>query len=209
MLLLLDGHDEYRTGYSVDIDEAIRKKRLGDIWLILTSRETDQLYDIKQYMNAEVKIQGFNDKSVKDYVFRYMENEEKAIKLLKQAEATGMLYHKGIFNVPMLLNMVCSLYEGTQSALPSTRALLLGRIIQKCVNREAIRSEDKKKKTITKVEVFNIAKWPKHISEVFLKLGELAWEKLNEPGKNLIFEMVNQSIFNFVSCGTYQFLFSC
>ena len=189
VLLLLDGHDEYKTGYNVDIDEAIRKESLGDIWLILTSRETEQLYDVKKYMDAEVEIQGFNDISVKDYVFRHMDDDEKAIKLIKEAEARGMLSHRGIFNVPMLLTMMCSLYEGTASALPKTKTGLLGCIVQKCVNREAIRSEDKK--TIAKAqEVFNTDKWPPHISEAFLKVGELAWEKLNEPGKNLIFDKV-------------------
>ena len=193
VLLLIDKHDEYKTGYNSDIDEAIRKESLGDIWMILTSRESEQLYDVKQYIDAEVEIQGFNETSVKDYVFRYMDDDRKAIKLLKQLEATGILFYRGILNVPMLLNMVCSLFEGTNSTLPRTKVRLLGCIVQKCVNREAIRSEDKK--TITKPqEFFNIEAWPTHISEAFLKLGELAWEKLNEPGKNLIFEKVRKLI---------------
>ena len=196
VLLLIDEHDEYKTGYNVDIDEAIRKEKFGDIWMILTSRETKQLYDVKQYMDAEVEIQGFNETSMKDYVFRYMDDDKKAFNLLEQAEATGMLFYRSILNIPMLLNMVCSLFEGkdSDSVLPRTRTELLGCIVQKCVNREAIRSKDKK--TITKAqELFNIEAWPRHISEAFLKLSELAWEKLNEPGKNLIFEKVRKFIF--------------
>ena len=190
---VIDGHDEYKTGYNGDIDEAIRKESLGDMWMILTSRESEQLYDVKQYIDVEVEMQGFNETSVKDYVFRYMDDDNKAIKLLKQLEATGMLFYRGILNVPMLLNMVCSLFEGTNSALPRTKVRLLCCIVQKCVNREAIRSEDKK--TITKAqEFFNIGAWSTHISEAFLKLGELAWEELNEPGKNLIFEKVHKLI---------------
>ena len=195
VLLLIDGHDEYRTGYNADIDEAIRKETFGDIWMILTSRETEQLYDVKQYMDAEVEIHGFNETSVQDYILRYMDDDRKAANLLKQAEETGMLhvFYRSILNVPMLLNMVCSLFEGkdSDSVLPRTRTELLGCIVQKCVNREAIRSEDKK--TITKTqEFFNMEAWPTHISRAFLKLGELAWEKLNEPGRNLIFEKVGQ-----------------
>ena len=200
VLLLLDGHDEYKTGYNVDIDAAIKKESLGDIWMILTSRETEQLYDVKKHINAEVEIHGFNKASVQDYVFRYMDDDRNAVNLLKQAEATGMLFYRSILNVPMLLNMVCSLFEGTHSVLPRTRVLLLGSIVQKCVNREAIWSKDKK--IITKVqEFFNIEAWPSHISEAFLKLGELAWEKLKEPGKNLIFEKVHR--FVIISC--YRF----
>ena len=193
VLLLIDGHDEYKTGRNTDIDKVIKKQSLWNCWVVLTSRETEQLCAVKQYM-GEVEIQGFDDRSVQDYVFRYMDDKKKAVKLLKQAEANGMLFHRSIFNVPMLLNMVCSLFEGTNSTLPRTRVGLLGCVIQKCVNREAIRSEDKK--TITKAqEFFNIEAWPTHIAEAFLKLGELAWGKLIEPGKNLIFEKVRKLIF--------------
>ena len=189
VLLLIDGHDEYKTGRNTDIDKAIKKQSLWNCWVILTSRESEQLYDVKQYMDPEVQIHGFDETSVQDYVFRYMDDDRKAINLLKEAEAMGMLYHRSMLNVPMLLNMVCSLFEGTDSVLPRTRVGLLGCIVQKCVNREAIRSKDKK--IITKVqEFFNIEAWPTHLSEAFLKLGELAWEKLKEPGKNLIFEKV-------------------
>ena len=140
VLLLIDGHDEYKTGYNVDIDEAIRKESLGDIWMILTSRETEQLYDIRQYMDSEVEIQGFDEHSVKTYVHRYMEDERKATEFLKRTKATRSMLH-----TPMLLNMICSLFDETDSALPKTRTELIGCIVQKCVNREAIRSEDQKR----------------------------------------------------------------
>ena len=192
VLLLTDGYDEYKTGYNADIDEAIRKEKFGDIWMILTSRETEQLYEVQQYMDAEVEIRGFDAHSVKNYIYQYMEDERKAVELLKKTEE-GMPFYNSLFNVPMQLNMICSLFEGTTSALPRTRTGILGSIVQKCVNREAIRSKDKK--AINKVrESFNLKSWPTHISKAFLKLGELAWEKLNEPGKNLIFEKVSGTL---------------
>ena len=193
VLLLIDGHDEYKTGYNVDIDEAIRKEKFGDIWMILTSLETEQLYDVKQYMDAEVEIRGFDVHGVRTYIYQYMEDERKAVELLKENKAEGKSFYRSIFNVPVLLNMICSLFEGMSAALPRTRTGLLGSIVQKCVNREAIRSKDKK--AISKAGAgFNIEGWPTHISEAFLKLGELAWEKLNEPGKNLIFERVSGTL---------------
>ena len=131
VLLLIDGHDEYKTGRNTDIDKVIKKQSLWNCWVVLTSRETEQLYDVKQYMD-EVEIQGFDDRSVQDYVFRYMDDDRKAVKLLKQVEAKGMLFYRSILNVPMLLNMVCSLFEGTDSdsMLPRTRTGLLGCIVQ-------------------------------------------------------------------------------
>ena len=54
-LLLIDGHDEYKTGTNSDIDDAIKKEKLWNCWMILTSRETTQLVDVKQYMDAEAR----------------------------------------------------------------------------------------------------------------------------------------------------------
>ena len=190
VLLLLDGHDEYKTGYNTDIDDAIRKESLGDIWMILTSRETEQLYDIKQYMDAEVEIRGFDSHSVKSYICQYMENDQKATELLKQAEARGMSFRGSILNIPMLLNMVCSLFDGDASVLPTSRTGLMGSIVHRCVNREAIRSKEKRSVHQVK-DIFKLEAWPTHLSEAFLKLGEIAWEKLNNPGKTLIFEKVS------------------
>ena len=58
VLLLIDGHDEYKTGRNTDIDEAIKKELLGDCWMILTSRETSDIDSLKEYMDAEVQIRG-------------------------------------------------------------------------------------------------------------------------------------------------------
>ena len=183
VLLLIDGHDEYKTGRNADIDDVIKKELLGECWLILTSRETTDLHHLKDYMDAEVEILWFGECGVESYIGLFMENEIKTKELLKQAEEKKI--KENILKVPILLNMVCSLFEGIDSALPKTRTGLIGCIVQRCINREAIRS--KGSKTIQKqTKVFNIEK----VRGVFLKLCKFAWEKLKEPGKKLFFEKV-------------------
>ena len=51
-----------------------------------------------------------------------------------------------------------------------------------------------KRPLLKQAKFLNLDAWPTHISEAFLKLGELAWEKLNEPGKNLLFDKVSGTL---------------
>ena len=151
--------------------------------MILTSTETNDIDSLKKCMDLEVQIQGFDDVSVESYVYRFMENEQKADELLEQI---GDLALKSVPQTPILLNMICSLFEGTNSSLPSNKYQLIGCIVQRCINREAIRAG--RPRVIKNTNVFNIDSWPSDIRKAFLELGKLAFEKLNEPGKNLMFD---------------------
>ena len=187
ILLLIDGHDEYKTGRNTDIDEAIKKELLGDSWMILTSRETNDIDSLKEYMDAELEIRGFDDISVKSYVYRYMENTQKAHRLLQQISERNEKIDD-ILKTPILLNMVCSLFEGPNPVLPSTKCQLIGCIVQRCINREAIRAG--RPIIVKNTNVFNIDSWPADIRIAFLELGKLAFEKLNESEQNLMFDKV-------------------
>ena len=109
VLILMDGHDEYKTGCNADIDDTIKKELLGECWAVLTSRETIDLNNLKAYMDAEVQILGFSESSVESYIGLFMEDEIKRRELLKKAEEKNI--KESILNVPILLNMVCSLFE--------------------------------------------------------------------------------------------------
>ena len=85
--------------------------------------------------------------------------------------------------------MVCSLFEGPNPVLPSTKCQLIGCIVQRCMNREAIRAGRPISESRTQ-NVFNIDSWTADIRIAFLKLGKLAFEKLKEPGKSLMFDKV-------------------
>ena len=84
ILLLIDGHDEYKSGTNDNIDEAIKKEKLWNCWMILTSRETKQLGDIKKYIYAEAEIRGFDSQIVKTYFHRSLGCHQKAEELLGQ-----------------------------------------------------------------------------------------------------------------------------
>ena len=194
VLLLLDGHDEYKTGFNADIDAAIQKRRLGDLWMVITSRETEQLDALREDIDAEVEIRGFDESNVKLYILRYMDNDkQKATQTLREIERRNISFSNSILKVPMLLNMVCALCDDSPSDLPETKTEIIGFTVQRCVNREAVKIS--KKKLISKVEKkFNMPNWPDDVAKAFLRLGELSWKKLNEHWKNTLFEKV---------CGIY------
>ena len=64
-----------------NIDEAIKKESLWNCWMILTSRATEQIKDIREYMDAEAEIQGFDSTGVWNYVRHSFRNDEKVKKI--------------------------------------------------------------------------------------------------------------------------------
>ena len=157
--------------------------------MIISSRESEQIKDLKGFMDTEVEIRGFSESSVEAYTYKYMENEQKAEKLLKQAGDKREYFYQTFLRIPMQLNMVCSLFEVDNSSLPSSRTELLGRIVQRCINREAIRV--KSCKVIGEVKaLFILENLPRELAQTFLKLGELSWQKLNAVRNDYVFERV-------------------
>ena len=185
VLLLIDGHDEYKTGRNIDIDEAIKKERLWNCWIILTSRETEQIKDIKKYMDAEVEIKGFNDKNVEKYMTLCLGSTQKKDELLKEARISGLIspYDWGILKIPLFLHIACVLFI-SNLPLPKTSAGLLNAIVNRCIDREAIRTKGQKAVDSAKRALCN--------------LGKLAWQGLCEPGKKLVFTRVG-TFFKFYS----------
>ena len=185
VLLLIDGHDEYKTGRNSDIDKAIVRDALWNCWLILTSRETEQLRDIKENMDAEVGIKGFEGDNIRQYVTRSLGNEEDTKTFLEQAaesdlysdsKNTNYVYNAEILKIPLILSMLCTLFVSNVKTLAGTKGKVVQNIVDRCIDREAIKVAGQKAVGNAKQALF--------------KLGKLAWKGLTEPGKRLLFEKV-------------------
>ena len=203
VLLLMDGHDDYKTGINSDIDMAIEKRNLWNCWLILTSRETEQIKNIKDCMDAEVVINGFDEKNTEAYLVKYLSSEENKVKLLKQAVCNGLCHQHfvavvdddddddddeeeeeftirwnyGLLSIPILLNMTCVLFLSNFN-LPSTRTGILQAIVDRLINREAIRNRGQKAVDL--------------LEQVLIKLGKLAWQGLKRPNQKLLFDKASK-----------------
>ena len=85
IVLILDGYDEYKPGSNQQIDDAIIKDDLPDSCIILTSRETKELPIIRDYMDAEAEITGFDEERVQEYVTKFLGSSEKCDELMEVA----------------------------------------------------------------------------------------------------------------------------
>ena len=188
VLLLIDGHDEYRVGRNDDIDNAIAKNSLWNCWLIITSRETEHVKELKEYMDAEVEICGFDDNNVVQYITKYFGNKQKADELLREAAAKGLCLSHGqrryffghsFLRVPFLLNMICVLFS-SNSTLPETKLEVIKAVVDRCINRESIRARGEKALA--------------HANSALFKIGKLAWQGLNQPDKRMVFEKVENNL---------------
>ena len=109
VVLIFDGHDEYKSGTNSDIDHAITKEYLRDCLIILSSRETGCLREIREIMDAEVEITGFDNAGVKEYATQCLESAKKCEELLEKAEINNSMFDYGILHIPIFLNMICIL----------------------------------------------------------------------------------------------------
>ncbi len=185
VLLLIDGHDEYRTGINTSIDDAIKNESLN-CWVVVTSRENEQLQDVKKYMDAEAEIHGFKKEQIQNYITRYLGDANKTKNLLIQTVKIGMceedpyenvdillncgicIVNFGILEIPLFLEMLCSLY-GVNVTLPGSKAGLMEAIVQNSIRREMIRRE--------------MDKTEQELRVLLERLGKLAWTGLTEAGK--------------------------
>ena len=173
VLLLIDGHDEYKPGTNSDIDKTIEKRRLGSCCLLLTSRETEEIARIKDSMDAEFEIEGFDGTNIHKYIKRSVGSEEQADELLSEAvdkklcfpnDQEGYDFTESFLMIPMLLNIICNLFRNNIS-LPKTKTETIESLVNKVIDREAIRAKGKKA--------------VKSAEQALRNLGKLAWKGLN------------------------------
>ena len=90
-------------------------------WIIVTSRPSDKLHDIRRYIDAEARILGFTEKNVLNYVSRFLQNKEEGSKLVAKAKLKNMV---DILKIPIMLQMICALYVSNQKLLKSKTEII-------------------------------------------------------------------------------------
>ena len=183
VLLLMDGQDEYTPGTNADIEDAIKRNILTDNWIIVTSRENEELADIKQHMDAEAEIIGFDQNGIEEYMTKYLGKKDKCDKLIDIAKQSGIIefdwipyaYNYGILCIPFLLHMICVLYLRKVS-IPKTRTGIISAIVERCPDWEEIRKTGKKR--------------VKEVEEALVQLGECMLEKLLRGDRRNSFQKV-------------------
>ncbi len=180
--LLLDGYDEYQKGTSTDVDNVLVGVRLPHSSVLLTSRDTDKLVELRPYMNVEAEIMGFDPERVEEYISLHLESDRKTKELVALATKKNLIKEHdrnvdfGFMQIPIFLHMICVLFQRAVS-LPKTRTGVLYAIVARCPDWEEIRKSGKK----------TANEWKAALYAALIKLGTLAWERLRERNKDLVF----------------------
>ena len=185
VLLLLDGYDEYTAGTNKALDRAI-ESGIGNCFTILTSRpgtdSGDKTYmsqEIRDKMDGEVRIEGFNDDSKKRFCTEYFESEEESEELLNQAyEKLDKDRYNELLSTPIVLLMICVLYEEDRS-LPDTRTKIYETVRELAMDRTTWKTFGCKSSQV------------KNITKMTCVLGKFAWEALKRDIQQLLLNKVN------------------
>ena len=209
VLLIFDGHDEYAVGKNKDIDSVIQKDRLWPCCLLLTSRESKELKGLKQYFDVEVKVCGFSEDSIDNYLTKALSrnladeflDQAKRNRIIKpltgngEVEATDSLesndnFEKkvrldyGMLKIPLFLKMLCSLFNMYKD-LPKTKTGTVEVIVQLILETEKNRA--KRRRHGDEIKTIE--------EETLVKLGKLAWDGLNNQKIKLMFSKVKFDLF--------------
>ena len=193
VLLLLDGYDEYTAGTNKALDKAIQSG-IGKCFTILTSRpgtdSGDKTYvskEIRDKMDGEVRIEGFNEESKKRFCTEYFGSEEESLNLLEQAkEKLGTKRYiwdenpdryNELLSTPIVLLMICVLYEENRS-LPDTRTKIYETVRELAMDRTTLKTFGCKSSQV------------KDITRKTCVLGKFAWEALKRDIQQLLLNKV-------------------
>ena len=159
------------SGTNGDIDEALEKTSLWDCWIIITSRPSDRLNKIRQYIDAEARILGFTEENVSNFAAKLL-GTENAKRLIVKAKSRYMM---DILTIPIMLQMVCELYAAGKD-LPETKMDIMRSIFDFCFDRASQKTGQT---------------WSDEMkNELLFKLGRLSWKALTKEERQLILDKV-------------------
>ena len=174
----MDGYDEYTPGTNQEIDRAI-ESAIGNCFLILTSRpdlpSKEGHYVSKQIrdkMDGEVIIEGYNEESIQKCSAQYLENEEQSRVMLQQASDAGIYV---LLKVPIVLLMVCVLFS-EQTSLPGTRTKIVQQIFDLTIHRTILKHFPPAVGDL--------------LDDLLFHLGEMSWKALQSDVQQLLLQKV-------------------
>ena len=171
-LFVIDGFDEIKNEYR----EEIKKEIQNFDNYIITSRHNG-LKENELNIENTFENEGFNQKSIENFI-KHISNSAE---LIKQINNNSQL--EELSKIPMLLDMICYLYKGKQLDFNSdfTMTALYEKFLLYMIRR--LQKERSK-------EYDSISK---EINEVFIELGNIAFEKL----KTKEFQFKGEKFINF------------
>ena len=168
VLLVLDGLDELPSSKLPEFSEIIQGRVLPKCHLVATSRHEAGM-KVRRYFDTTLETQGFTDKDVAEFIYKYFKNmEDLAQKLLFKLSDDESL--KDMTANPLNTALLCLLCEECQGIFPESSTQLYLDIME-CILRRFRRKKGLPETSEKLTEVYN--------SELKL-LGRIALNGLRE-----------------------------
>ena len=173
LLLILDGYDELNVNI-LSSNSIIRKIIQGDILyrcaVILTSRpNASEILIAGGWIQRYVKILGFTQDQIKQYVMRNISDNSVAEKLVKSLAENMTI--TSVSSTPLSCSILLYIFKQTKFTLPSTLTELFDAFIYSLVKRHAERQKHGQK-------IKNLKNLPQPINSQFEALCKLAYDSL-------------------------------
>ena len=139
--------------------------------------------DVDQ-MDGEIRVTGLSEENIVKCATKYLHSlmgphtetaENACANLIEKSKEVGIY---GLLRIPIILLMVCVLYNKEQS-LPDTKTGIVWAIIKMCMDRSTVKHLGKKSADI------------EDIDEMLFILGELSWLASQRDTKQLLIRKVN------------------
>ena len=174
VLILLDGFDELTTTTLTEkefgsILEALNRKKYSECCIGVTTRPShlERLRNKSLVQNPciHLEVLGFTEDDVKEYVGKFFRGNSEALTCIETIESSEVL--SDLARSPMLLVLICLIWR-EDKALPSTMSGLYSEAVSYIFKRKGHESD-------------------KEISDVLIKIGEVALNGLLDPELKLAF----------------------
>ena len=174
VLILLDGFDELTTTTLTERDfgsilTALNRESYGECCIGVTTRPShlERLRNKSLVQNPciHLEVLGFTEDDVNEYVGKFFRGNSEALTCIKAIKSSEVL--SDLARSPMLLVLICLIWR-EDKALPSTMSGLYSKAVSYIFKRKGHESD-------------------KEISDVLIKIGEVALNGLLDPELKLAF----------------------
>ncbi len=170
--------DRSRAGFFIDVETRDRLTRTGNY----IDKET------RDRMDGEVRLEGFDERSIRKCSELYVGSAEKSSELLRQAkklniwqEGTDNLAREGkempLLRVPIFLLMVCVLFDQNET-LPTRKTDMVSTLLNLIMDRTTLKKHGCLSSELPELE------------RLLDSLGEAAWKALQNDVQQLLLRTV-------------------
>ena len=147
-------------------------------WSLHLVLEAMSAKTVRDKMDGDVIIEGFSKESIMECSMKYLGSQELSVKMLQQAQATGIY---ALLHIPIILVMTVVVFL-EEDSLPKTKTGIYKTIYRLAMDRTTLKTFGCKSADISNLE------------DLLYTLGEFSWKALQSDVQQLLLDRVRRVI---------------